>query len=88
MKDEFVVTTSDQILVTGANGFIGTRVIEALLRLGFSNIRCFVRPSGNMERLDRIINRTQHATVRVVRGNLLSREDCRSAVEASRVIIQ
>jgi thioester reductase-like protein len=42
------------MLITGSNGFIGTRLVEALLSRGFTNLRCFVRPSSNLENLHKI----------------------------------
>ena len=34
-------------LVTGANGFIGSHLVDALAARGF-HVRCFVRPTGNL----------------------------------------
>ena len=50
MNSEYIVSLDDRILVTGANGFIGTRVVAALLEYGFTNLRCFVRPSSRFDR--------------------------------------
>ena len=41
-----IIGTDDLILVTGASGFIGARVVESLLNLGFRNLRCFARASS------------------------------------------
>ncbi len=76
MKHEQIIKKDDLILVTGAGGFIGTRVVESLLGLGFRNLRCLVRPSGDVSRLNGILGRPDAGAVEVFRGNLLSREDC------------
>jgi nucleoside-diphosphate-sugar epimerase len=82
----FIIGPNDPILVTGASGFIGSRLIEALLDLGFSNLRCFVRPSSDVAHLEAVANRCRRATVQVIRGNLLSREDCIAATKDAAVI--
>ena len=43
-----IIGRDDLILVTGATGFIGSRVVESLLDLGFRNVRCFARPSSDV----------------------------------------
>jgi nucleoside-diphosphate-sugar epimerase len=65
----------DRILVTGASGFIGSRLVQVLLDRGFCNLRCFVRPSSDLERLERMASRGQ-THIDFVKGNLLSRSDC------------
>ncbi|PYK46365.1 MAG: hypothetical protein DME46_02010, partial [Verrucomicrobia bacterium] len=70
----------DRILVTGSNGFIGSRVVETLVRYGFRNLGCFVRPSSNIDRLKELINRAPaEANIELVTGDLLSRDDCQKA---------
>ena len=82
-----IVSYDERILVTGANGFLGSRVVEALLRRGFNAVRCFVRPSGDMTALTRVIESFPRASVEVMRGNLLSRDQCRDAVQGAAVIL-
>ncbi len=71
-----IIGLDDPILITGSNGFIGSKVVESLLRSGFTNLRCLVRPSSNLARLDAILATAQNARAEIVQGNLLSREDC------------
>src|SRR5262245_9168129 len=76
-----------RILVTGAAGFIGRRVVDELLRRGYSKLRCMVRPSGDLQALDDIVRRHGAAEgVGVVKGNLLSTEDCLRATNDVAVI--
>lgn len=77
-----IVGSNVAILVTGANGFVGTRVIKSLLLHGYENIRCFVRPSSNTKQLEGIIGRYSRKTsVEFIRGNLIRREDCQIATK-------
>jgi nucleoside-diphosphate-sugar epimerase len=75
--DERIVNADDLILVTGAAGFIGARVVGSLLDMGFRNVRCLVRNTSNLTRLREVIDSRGGASrTEVVTGNLLSREDC------------
>jgi nucleoside-diphosphate-sugar epimerase len=73
---DYIVENDELILVTGSNGFIGTRVVKALLDYGFKNLRCLVRPSSDVTSLEKAIGSHRHASVEIVKGNLLSQEDC------------
>jgi nucleoside-diphosphate-sugar epimerase len=87
MKTDCIVSPVDRILVTGSNGFIGTRVVENLLQRGFLNLRCFVRPSSHLERLKGVVERFPEAKgLEIVPGDLLSQEDCRRAAREVSVI--
>jgi nucleoside-diphosphate-sugar epimerase len=87
MPRTFLASPTDRILITGSNGFIGAKVVEIALEYGFSNIRCFVRPSSRLDRLTRIVRRfSAEKSVELVSGDLLSREDCARAAEGVTVI--
>jgi nucleoside-diphosphate-sugar epimerase len=73
-------------LITGSSGFIGAKVVEMLLERGCSNLKCFVRPSGKLDRLQSVLAKWPTARVEIIRGNLLSREDCARAVKDVRLI--
>lgn len=75
--DDFIIGCDDLILVTGATGFVGSRVVASLLGRGFRNIRCFTRSSKE----------AHWAGVQLVRGNLLSRQDCIAATENASVVL-
>jgi nucleoside-diphosphate-sugar epimerase len=82
-----IIGVDDRILVTGAAGFIGARVVECLLRNGYKDVHCLVRSARNAERLE--LMRQSHdngATLEVVKGNLLSNDDCLRITENVSVI--
>ncbi len=73
---------AELILVTGSNGFIGTKVVETLLAYGFSNLRCFVRPSSQTGRLEEVLRKTPSGkNVQIITGDLLSQDDCARATK-------
>lgn len=79
----FIVGPKDAILITGASGFIGSRLLAALLAREFQDLRCFVRPSSRSEEF---LAQYNDPRVRVIRGNLLSREDCLNATQDVAVV--
>jgi nucleoside-diphosphate-sugar epimerase len=81
-----IIGPQSPILITGSNGFIGARVVESLLRSGFRNLRCFVRPSSNLARLEAILASYPEARAVIVAGNLLSSADCAEAARDAEVI--
>jgi len=86
-QDPYIISPDDLILVTGAGGFIGRRLVETLLRLGFRNLRCFVRPSSQFALAEAFGGSRKGAfPTEVVRGNLLSRGDCELAANGAKVI--
>ena len=87
LNSEYIVSRDERILVTGSNGFIGAKVVEALLEYGFTNIRCFVRPSSRLERLKEVFGRfCFDKNVELVTGDLLSQAQCRDAAEGVSVV--
>lgn len=83
----FIAEKNDLILVTGASGFIGTRLVQSLIDLGFCNLRCFVRVSGDAARLEALSSlRRGGAQIQSIKGNLLSPEDCTAATKDAKVI--
>lgn len=75
-----IISCDDGILVTGAAGFIGCQVVESLLRHGFTNVRCFVRPSSELGRLQDVLRSFPASQAHVKVGNLLSPADCAEAM--------
>ena len=64
--------SNSQVLVTGATGFVGGRLVKALLQEGYS-VTCLVRKTSNTRTL-------QEMPVRLVLGDLENREAVRDAV--------
>jgi len=86
-SDTFIIDRDDWILITGASGFIGSRLVEVLLEHGFRKVRCFVRSSGGLDKVKAMSTRCHPgARLEVVQGNLLSREDCAAATKDVAVI--
>jgi nucleoside-diphosphate-sugar epimerase len=87
MSSEYIASPGDRILVTGSNGFIGSKVVETLLEYGFANLRCFVRSSSRLPRLKEVLDRLPAGrNVELVVGDLLSLDDCRKAAEGVSII--
>ena len=85
-----IVGPDETVLVTGANGFIGVRVVKTLLDGGFQRIRCFVRPSSNLTRLHELMRHAgspAHSAIEIVEGNLLDPHDCEKAAAGVAVIL-
>ena len=87
MNRKSIASPKDCILVTGSNGFIGSKVVEKLLEYGFANLRCLVRPSSKLDRLKKLLGEV-HArqNVEFVIGDLLSQDDCRKATAGVSII--
>lgn len=84
--NNYIINFDDLILVTGANGFIGSRVVKTLLEYGFANLRCFVRPSSNLTAFNKTMSSFEKSEIDIVKGNLLSRDDCIKAARGVSVI--
>jgi nucleoside-diphosphate-sugar epimerase len=87
-QNEFIIGPEDLILVTGATGFVGSRVVANLLDRGFRHIRCFTRPLNTPARVE-VVSALQHnrTGVEVFQGNLLSRADCIAATRDAAVVL-
>jgi nucleoside-diphosphate-sugar epimerase len=83
----YIISPVEPVLVTGASGFIGPRLVENLLDRGFRNVRCLVRPHSDVAKVENLSRGYPNGMrVEVVKGNLLSAEDCRVATAGVRVI--
>jgi nucleoside-diphosphate-sugar epimerase len=86
MVTDSIIKDTDLILLTGSNGFIGSKTVEILLRCGYKNLRCLVRSSSNLEALNKIIDTFDEANIEVLEGNLLSHDDCDKATKDVSII--
>lgn len=82
---DYLIGYGDGILITGANGFIGSKVVEKLVDYGFRNLRCFVRSASVSGPLKQAIE-SSNARIEIARGNLLSSDDCERAVDGVKVV--
>src|SRR5262245_46946374 len=82
-----IVNQDDLVVVTGASGFIGTRLLERLVAHGYRNIRALVRPSSQVAAVEAIAARLPAGCrLTVVTGNLLSRVDCATLCDGAAVV--
>ena len=87
MENEYIIDKNDPVLVTGANGFIGSRVVQGLLELGFQHVRCFARSTKGGSRLEALAGTGDFGSrIEIITGNLLSPQDCIDAAKDVRVI--
>jgi nucleoside-diphosphate-sugar epimerase len=87
LNSQYIASPDERILVTGSNGFIGVKLVEILLEYGFFNLRCFVRPSSQLGRLENVLVHFDGGkNVELVTGDLLSREDCGKAADDVSII--
>lgn len=77
IDNSIIISPNDRILVTGAAGFIGFRVLKNLADRGFRNLVCFTRPSSELQGIESIAQRySSGARIDVFKGNLIYRDDC------------
>jgi nucleoside-diphosphate-sugar epimerase len=81
-----ILSHDDRILVTGANGFIGSRVVAALVAGGFTRVRCLSRGQRGLDRLTALAGAAGSA-IEGQCGNLLDPADCLRAVDGVTAVI-
>jgi nucleoside-diphosphate-sugar epimerase len=86
VQQSTLAACQDVILVTGANGFIGSWVVRTLLGCGFKAVRCLTRAASRSANLDRVRADFGDSRVEVVEGNLLSRETCSIATRGVTIV--
>lgn len=81
MENNWIINKTDTILITGANGFVGSRVVRTLLKYGFKHVRCLTRSTSQSKNLENIIKEFGNANIEIVKGNLISSRDCMIAAQ-------
>ncbi len=76
-----------EVLVTGANGFLGVAVVERLVARGKKGIRCLVRAGSNRKRLDAMLARHPGADVEIVGGGLSSPQAAAKVIDGAPLIL-
>ena len=84
-QNDYIVKPEDKILITGANGYVGSKVVKILLEYGFTKLRCLVRSDKNIINLHKLADSSK-ADVEFIKGNLLSSGECIRAVKGVSVI--
>lgn len=83
-----MIVSSSPILVTGASGFLGRRVVARLLECQTGPIRALVRHTGSgAEFRQNIGSLDTKGALEIVTGDLLSVADCRRAADGAGVIL-
>ena len=86
-KIRFIIGPDDRILVTGAAGFIGSRVVESLWIVGFATLSALLGHPATWPGSKPIVKRQPRpARIDILKGNLLSRADCEAACKDAAVI--
>lgn len=68
-------------LVTGSNGFLGSRLVRRLVEQGETSPICLVRPGSNVGKLEGISSELPHASIRLRHGHLATVEGAQRALE-------
>jgi nucleoside-diphosphate-sugar epimerase len=76
-----------KILVTGAGGFLGRRIVEQLLAHGQSDVRAMLRDTSKAAALQEIASRFSAAHVAMFAANLKNRAEIAAAVEGVEIVI-
>ena len=76
-----------KIVVTGAGGFLGKRLLERLLAHGQRDIRCMLRDRSRGAALEQIASGYPEARVEMFGGNLKNPSDASAVLEDADVVI-
>ena len=76
-----------KILITGAGGFLGARIVNSLLRMGQTDLRCQVREGRGVEKLQQIAKDAGALELEIVACNLLSEHDTLRLLEGIELVI-
>ncbi len=77
-----IISKDSNILVTGANGFLGSVIVRQLLRNGYKNIYAFIRKGSRIELIEDIIEE-----IKIAEGDLSDIVGLESIIENMDVVI-
>jgi len=81
-----LASADETLLITGASGFVGRRVVTALLSRGYRRLRCLTRHNRTPAGLQAALEPFPNANVEVLAGNLLDPAYCRRAARGVAVV--
>lgn len=81
-----MIGRNTSVLVTGANGFIGSKLVEKLIEYGFEDICCAIRPTSSVANLETILKGAKRGSCKIVKGNLLDPDYCNRIVDGVNII--
>lgn len=76
-----------KVLVTGAGGFLGRRIVDSLLRMGVSHLRVHVRQAPPVGMIESLQQKYPQAHIETVQANLLSRGELEPLVSGVDCIV-
>jgi nucleoside-diphosphate-sugar epimerase len=82
-----IIGRDEVILITGANGFIGSRVLERLVECGYKNLRCFIHQDSDPGSLERFAQKHGDASIEIFPGDLVTKRECKKAVKNAALIL-
>ena len=85
-ENDYIINPKEKILITGAGGYVGSKVVDILFSYGFKNVRCLIRSVAKSINLINLKEKYGKDNLEVLEGNLLSKEDCEYAVKDTSVI--
>lgn len=81
INDQVYRPSNGKVLVTGANGFIGSWVVRMLADRGYT-VRAFVRPTANLQNL-----RDERDRFEIATGDILKRDTLKRAMKGCSAVI-
>src|SRR5262245_13628853 len=78
--------TMSIVLLTGANGFVGSHVLPALLSAGHA-VKALVRDDDAADEIDERLTRAQRAGVEIVNGDVTEPDTLSTALHGTTAVV-